>query len=50
MNRTKSTKTFKPLNRHLLIEKQEKEILSDHQKLKKIEVEIADELGNVTTK
>ena len=38
------------LNNDNLSEKQEKEILSDHQKLKKIEVEIADELGNVTTK
>ena len=37
-------------NLYNLSEKQEKEILSDHQKLKKIEVEIADELGNVTTK
>ena len=33
-----------------LSEKEEKEIISDHQKLKKIEVEIAIEHGNVTTK
>ena len=38
------------LNSDNLSEKEEKEIISDHQKLKKIEVEIANELGNVTTK
>tara|TARA_B100001769_G_scaffold266629_1_gene253134 strand:- start:886 stop:2781 length:1896 start_codon:yes stop_codon:yes gene_type:complete len=38
------------LNNDNLSEKEEKEIISDHQKLKKIEVEIAGELGNVTTK
>jgi len=38
------------LNTDNLSEKQEKEIINDHQKLKKIEVEIANELGNVTTK
>ena len=38
------------LNEKELSNKKEKEIIIDHQKLKNIEIEIANELGNVTTK
>ena len=41
---------IKLLNKKELSNKKEKEIIIDHQKLKKIEMEIANELGNVTSK
>ena len=41
---------IKLLNEKELSSKKEKEIIVDHQKLKNIEIEIANELGNVTTK
>ena len=44
------SKAMELLNKKELSNKKEKEIIIDHQKLKKIEMEIANELGNVTSK